>query len=236
MPRILIIPLNVPHLFQCIEQTSKSLENLTMRNNISVVLPLVLLSIILAGCTSTKLVGSWSEANYTNGPLQKILVLAVMKSDMQRRMYEDEFVRKLEDAGVTGITGYSLMPDREDYDNQEEIRAAVSKTGADAALLATLKGVDKQERYVPPRVEYVPSFGYGYGFYDYYGMSHRAVYSPGYTTIDTIVKLETTVFATDSEKMVWAGATESFNPSSAEKVVQENANIIIKDMKKAELL
>lgn len=207
-----------------------------IKNSAALQITLLSVLLILTGCTSTKLVGSWNETDFTARPFTKVLVLGIMKSDMQRRMYEDEFVQKLTETGVEGIAGYTLMPDREDYDNQEEIRAAVSKTGADAALLATLIGVEKQERYVPPRVDYAPSYGYGRGFYDYYGMSHRAVYSPGYTTIDTVVKLETTVFATTSEKMVWAGATESFNPSSAEKVIRENAAIIITNMKKAELL
>ena len=117
-----------------------------------------------------------------------------------------------------------------------ELRAAVQQSSSDAVLLAKLVSVDKQKQYVPPRVDYVPSFGYGHGFYDYYGMSYQTVYRPGYTTVDTIVELETTVFATDTEQMVWAGATESFNPGSAQKVVTENADLIIASMEKAGLL
>jgi hypothetical protein len=63
----------------------------------------------------------------------------------------------------------------------------------------------------------MPSFGYGYGYYGYYGRAYDTIYTPGYITEDTIVKLETTVYDSKTEKMVWAGGTRSFNPSSAKK-------------------
>ena len=96
--------------------------------------------------------------------------------------------------------------------------------------------VEEKERYVPPTYEYEPVFGYGRGFYGYYGMSHRYVSTPGYYTTDTIVKLEAIVFSTQSEDMIWAGATRSFNPGSAAKIIKENVDIIINDMKESGLL
>ncbi|MEA3232408.1 MAG: hypothetical protein U9Q05_11705 [Thermodesulfobacteriota bacterium] len=89
---------------------------------------------------------------------------------------------------------------------------------------------------MPSSFTYAPRYGYGYGYYGYYGRTYDTIYQPGYTTEDTIVKLETTVFDVESEKMVWAGGTRSFNPSSAEKVITENANLILSSMKKAGLL
>ena len=67
----------------------------------------------------------------------------------------------------------------------------------------------------------------------YYGMRHTTVYRPAYTVTDTIVSLETKLFAADTEKMSWAGNTESFNPSSAPSVIGELAKIVITDMKKS---
>ncbi|MEA3291732.1 MAG: hypothetical protein U9Q71_05435, partial [Pseudomonadota bacterium] len=165
---------------------------------------LVLTLIWLAGCaSSTKLVNSWNDPAFSGADYKRILVLGVMDDDLQRRAYEDAFVERISGKdGVVGIAGYTLMPDPDSYDEEHEVRAAVEQAGADAALLATLVGVKQQERYVPPRVDYMPSYGMGYGFYDYYGMSYQSVYRPGYMTTDTVVKLETTVFDTASEKMV----------------------------------
>jgi len=159
-----------------------------------------------------------------------------MRSDQQRRIYEDAFVARLKADGVSGVAGYTLIEDIKDYKDGAILKDAVRKSGTDGALIGRLISVKEKERIVPPSVYYEPMYGYRHGFYDYYGMSHRAVYSPGYTTIDTVVKLETTVFSLSPEKMIWAGTTESFNPPSPLKIIEENADLIIKSMKTAKLL
>jgi hypothetical protein len=72
--------------------------------------------------------------------------------------------------------------------------------------------------------------------YGYYGMSHTTVYTPGYTVTDTIVRLDTKLFAVSTEKMIWAGKTESFNPSSAQTVISELATVVTSDMKKSGMI
>jgi hypothetical protein len=159
-----------------------------------------------------------------------------MQDDVMRRAFEDQFAEQLAGPTRSAIPSYQLMPEIRSVDDRDEIAAIVEQAGADSVIIATLKGVSKEERVVPPSVDYVPSIGFGYGMYGYYGMSHQAVYRPGYTTIDTVVHLETRVFAASSEEMVWAGNTKSFNPESAQKVVGEVASLVIGDMQKSGLL
>ena len=102
--------------------------------------------------------------------------------------------------------------------------------------MAKLISVRKKEREVPPTIEYVPTFGYRYGYYGYFGAAYDTIYTPGYITVDTIVKLETTVYDSETEKMVWAGGTQSINPSSVKKVVTENADLILASLKKSGFL
>lgn len=203
--------------------------------NVHPILLLVCLGVV-SGCSSTKLVDSWSDPKSVEKPLERILILGIMRDDMQRRVYEDVFVKRLSKSGVVGIAGYTVMPNRDDYDEKDEIKAAVKKTQVDAALIARLVAVEKEEQYVPPTYRHTPSLGYGYGLYDYYGMSYQMAYEPGYTVTNTIVRLETTVFATTTEKMIWAGATRSSNPSSTKSLVNSNADLIVADMKKSGLM
>jgi len=196
---------------------------------------LSLIAFFLSGCSTTKLVTSWSDPNFNELPIQKVLIVGVIKNDLNRRAYGTHFAEQMEKQGIAGIDAHQVSSDSGGY-TEEKIRSAVKKAGADAAIIARLAGVEKKERYIPPTYEYEPVFGYGNGFYGYYGMSTRYVSMPGYTTTDTIVKLETVVFSTRSEKMIWAGATRSFNPSSATSVIKENTQIIINDMKESGLL
>ena len=199
-------------------------------------LPAVLIFGLMACAPSTKLVKDWSDPAFKGEPFKKFLVLAVIKDDIQRRGYEQTFAERITRNGVTGIAGNTLIEDANDYGSKPKILEAVKKSGADAVLLANLVSVKKKEREVPGRVDYMPSFGYGYGYHGYYGRAYDTIYTPGYITEDTVVKLETTVYDSESEKMVWAGGTRSFNPSSAKKVVTENADLILASMKKAGFL
>lgn len=207
------------------------------KKSISFTVPaLSFLLLLLSGCSSTKLVTSWSDPTFSGLPLQNVLVVGVMKNDIQRKMYESQFVERISKGDIKGVPAHTIIPDSREPYNEELIRQAVEETGADAVIIACLADIEKKQRYVPPTYEYEPMFGRRYGFNSYYGRTYRYVSTPGYTTTDTIVKLETTVFATGSGKMIWAGATRSFNPSSAESVVKKNADLIVKDMRDSGLL
>lgn len=197
-------------------------------------IPVIVL--LLSACTSTTLDSRWHDPVYAGQPLQRMLVIGIMKDDVTRRAFEDGFASRLAGHALSAIPSYQLMPEIRSVDDRDEIAAVVEQAAADSVIIATLKGVSKEERVVPPSVDYVPSIGFGYGMYGYYGMSHQAVYRPGYTTIDTVVHLETRVFAASSEKLVWAGNTKSFNPASAQTVISEVASLVVTDMQKSGLL
>ena len=192
----------------------------------------------ITGCSTTSLVNRWSDPNYSGPALEEILVIGVMIDGFRRRSFEEEFSKLITSNGRSGIASYTLMPDLKSTDQKEEVLAVVDKVGADGVMIVTLQGVSKEQRDVPPSVNYMPSagFGYGMGMYGYYGMSHTTVYTPGYTVTDTIVRLDTKLFAVSTEKMIWAGKTESFNPSSAQTVISELATVVTSDMKKSGMI
>mgnify|MGYP001813985279 CR=1 FL=1 len=197
---------------------------------------IIFIAFVLSSCSSTSLVNRWSDPEYKGPALQKILVIGIIKDDIKRRSFEQEFANLITANDRTAVASYTLIPDLESADQKEEVLAAVEKVGADGVLVVTLQGVSKEQREVPPSIDYVPTAGFGYGgMYGYYGMRHTAVYSPGYTVTDTIVRLDTKLFAVSSEKMIWAGKTESFNPSSSQAVISELEKLVITDMKKSGL-
>lgn len=192
-----------------------------------------LVFMVMAGCSSTKLVSSWSDPTSMGQPVRSCLIVAVMDNEIHQKMYEDEFVKRLGEVGVQGIPAYRLITNTQAPYKESDIRAVVQKSGVDSAIIARLQDEKKQKRYVPPTYRYEPAFGYRRGFYPYYGMSHRYVSTPGYTTVDTIVELETTVFSAVTGKMIWAGTTSSFNPSTPRGIIEKNISIQIKEMQKA---
>lgn len=185
---------------------------------------------VLQGCSSTKLVTSWTDKDYQGEKLHKVLVIGMVRDDLMRRHFEDQFVGKLVQDGREAEASYVYMPSLQDYKEEGRLETLVRKIGADAVLITTLKDVEKRKKYVPPRVDYVPSL---YGGYGYYVQSMQPIYTPGYERTDKVVQLETKVFSVKTGKMIWAGATESFNPSSTGKIIDELVRLVVSDMKKA---
>ena len=193
--------------------------------------------LLLSACTSTKLVQSWQEPSFAGPAVQKVLVMGLFHDPLDRRFFEDEFAAKFSASGVQAVPSYTLIPNPEDFDEQKEVAAAVKQAGVDAVMITELKAVDKEEKYVPPRVEYAtgPSMYVG-GFYGHYYRSYQTVYRPGYKKLDTIARVETSLYTTADNKLIWAAKTESMNPDSAKKAIRETAQTLIKDMKQRGIL
>jgi hypothetical protein len=201
-----------------------------------VLLGLVLVCLVMMGCASSQLVESWQEPTFEDKPLGKILVLGVFQEDESRRLYEDAVVKALEKGKGSAIAGYTLMPKVEDYDEEEDIMAAVAKVNADAVMIATLVDFEQKENYRAPQAAYVPTIGLGHGLYNSYSISYDRVYDDGHTVVETTVKLEITVFSAKTKQMVWAGATKSVDPKSGKGLVNDVSDLIVEDMKNAGFL
>jgi len=193
--------------------------------------------LLISACSSTKLVQSWHEPSFSGPAVKNVMIMGLFHDPLDRRFFEDEFVDKFSAAGIQAIPSYTLIPNPEDYDEEKEVAAAVKQAGVDAVLIAELKAVDKEEKYVPPRVDWVsgPTM-YGGGFYGHYYQSYQTVYRPGYKKLDTIARVQTSLYTTADNKLIWAGKTESMNPDSARSAIKEIARTLTSDMKQRGIL
>lgn len=199
----------------------------------------------ISGCAKTKLVSTWSKPGLSGPVMKKVLIIAVSKDEMQRRLYEDSFVKKLRDTGVTAMASYTKLPklDKDKDVNIKKIKAIVAETAVDSVLVTTLASVDTDEQYIPASAVYTTGRGgaygrYGgpYGMYDYYGFSHSMVYQSGYTIENTTVRLNVTIFEAKKGEMLWSGDTTSLNPDSSVDIIYDNIDLIDEALKKAGLL
>ena len=192
----------------------------------------ILIATALAGCstTNTKLTQSWKDPAYNGPAVGKILVIWLSRDDIKRRFFEDEFSNEFAAAGVGVVPSYTLLPRPEDHDDQDKLEAIVKNSGIEGVLIAELKSVDTKEKYVPPRMDWVPGPTVG-GYYGYYYPTYRTVYRPGYTKEDTIARVELRLFTTNSNQLIWGARTETLNPKSVEKAVKQLADIAVRDMR-----
>ncbi len=161
--------------------------------------------VLLASCANTKVVEHWADPDF-DAKLKNLMVLSLNPSDKSRRLFEDRFLQAMKQRSIESSASYNLLSSYEDLD-KEKVKAAIAGSDFDGVLVLRAVKITMEERYVPAQAS-----GTRYNsFYSYVG-EYRPTYS-AYTTDDTLVHMETNLYAVDGEKLIWTGKTESFNPS-----------------------
>lgn len=192
---------------------------------------LVLGLLLLNSCATTEVTGEWRDTSYQQ-PLKKVLVVGMSKSELRRHLFEDTMVKRLEARGVAAVASSTIMSKDEKID-KNTLEPLEKKDNFDALLVTRLVSVRREKYYVPGSY---PPYPYYYNFYGYYNSIYPMVYEPGYLAQDTIVSLETNVYETQNEKLIWSIRTETFNPKNANKLVDDLSNVIVKQLAQAGLI
>jgi len=205
----------------------------------STVLTVLVLALAVASGKSIKMVTSWLNPQYQGQKFHKILVVGVAQNLKVRADFEDQMAAQISRPGIETIPGNQILlrPDPKAKPDLDYLRAQIRGNEIDAVIVSRLLRVDKKVTSIPSST-YVAPFPYYYSFYGYLGAVYPVVYDPGYTKVDTTVSVETNVYATSKPdgELVWTGASDSFNPKSAEKVVDGLVKEVPKQMEKDGLL
>ena len=201
------------------------------------VLVLTLTAATLADGKSTKLVTSWKNPEYSGPAFHRILVLGMSAKPGVRADFEDALSKLVKRDGVEAVPGNTILlrPEGSKLD-MNYLKSQVKEFRIDSVIVSRLVKVDKSITYVPGQ-PYMPYPYYG-SFYGYYGAVYPVVYSPDYLREDTTVRVETNVYAVTSGEgqLVWTGVSDTFNPSSADKVIDALSKLIVKELQKEAII
>jgi hypothetical protein len=68
------------------------------------------------------------------------------------------------------------------------------------------------------------------------GIGHIAVYTPGYMKESTIAQIETNLYNSKTEKLIWSGVSDTILQKDMEKDAKNLAKVLVKQLKKDGLL
>jgi len=194
-----------------------------------ILLSTILGAAVIAACgTVTKIPIAWRDPAYQGGPFQKIFVIAVAANDARRRLFEDELAGVLSEKGTIASASYGALPDSQRL-GEEQIRRAIQGGGYDGVIVSRLLGVEEDTKYVPPRTYTVPRT-YG-AYYGYYGRTWDVVHEPGYYDTQKILRLETNLYDVKSGELVWSGQSETFDPKSADDVIDSVTRVVARHLR-----
>ncbi len=198
------------------------------------IIGVVVLLAAVAGCSSTSIRNSWVSPDL-QAPLDfnKILVVFMDPNEATRRAAEDALVERVgADRAVASHTMFTSQEVQNAEQNEAANRRKVEAAGIDAAIVMRMINEQQKLSYTPS-MTYPMHYG---GFYGYYGYGWGAAYSPGYLRTDTIVSVETNVYAIEGDKLLWAGVTETFNPDDVAQMVNEIADAVSKNLRQRGLI
>ena len=179
-------------------------------------------AVLVTGCASTQLTSVWKEPSYQARPA-KVMVIGVAKKPQMRRLFEDEFVSQLKAHGTEAIASYTVLPDGQA--DKEAIAAKVKESGADSVLVTRL--VDKKTVKVNvPGTAYAPPPYYG-SWPAYYGYGYNNMYSPGYTTEYENAVIETNLYDTGDEKLVWSALSDTMLGDNTEDLIKSYIEVMV---------
>jgi hypothetical protein len=217
---------------------------------------LLMLGLFVGGCASSVSVGGhWLDPTHKQG-FKNVLVVGIAKRGMYRRLYEDEFARRLTALGLKAQQSYMLVPG--DDLTKEQLEAVIPGKGFDAVMLTQLVDIAQRREYHEGPSGSKPTisgYGYGYGggyygspYYSpyyggmgaYYSVSYSYTHSEGYYETSKTYNLETALYAlgaeVGSEKLVWALMTEAVDPEEITEVIGKVADLAFESLKEDGLL
>ncbi len=193
----------------------------------NIALRVILIIAILTSCNSTKITNSWREPNKQlyNGEWNKILVVALLKNETNRRKVEDELLNYL---NGKGFVSYKYLNDNFNKIDEDKFRNKIKADGFDGAITMRLIDVDKEKIYIPEQQNLYPN--YYQNFSGYYQRGWTSYTTPGYYSLNKTFIVETVVYSIKDDKIIWSGITESFNPEGVVNMTSDISKLIYKKM------
>lgn len=212
----------------------------------NVLFALMVFALLLAGCSSTYLAGSWKNPEYT-GQVNKVYIIGIAKNDTNRRIFEDELRSQLQAYGRTGISSYQDLPASKETD-KSVIEAKAKQQGADAVFLTRATGQRTEQVVNPGRISSYdtgPRYSGRRGYYpdpyyrnygSYYSRSYDIVYEPATVTDFQIVTLEANLYDVKTEDLIWSAQLETVVDSGIQNLIKDFVAQVVKDLKEQGLI
>ena len=199
-----------------------------------------ILSMLLVSCSSTRIIDSWKNKEYTDFKPKKVLIIGITQNLTGRKMFETQLRNALNSRGIHAEESFNVfeMNFTNSKQTEEEIQEQLEKLtdkSYDAVLISTVKGVDEKIVYSRGN-KWVNRHWRRFGRYYYY---YQEVYfSPGYYQNYNIYNVESSLydFSSKDKALVWVASYNIVDPKEIDKTVKDYVESMIKGLEKENLI
>jgi hypothetical protein len=184
-----------------------------------------------AACAATAFNSTWTAPGA--GPLnfkgRKVAALVMSKEESVRYAAEETLAREITARGAVGVAAYSIVP-KEAAQDKEKAKQLLEQANVVGVVSMRVVGKDQQITSSPSAYWAAPNYATFWGP-GYWGWGWGGLYEPSYVQTDTIVSVETLVYSLEQDKLVWAGQSQTTNPSKVRPFISELAAKVAAQMK-----
>jgi len=197
--------------------------------------------LVAAACSLTNLNAVWKDPQYQGGKLKNVLVVGGSKNQVVRRIFEDEFTARFKSRGINAIPSYTIFPSEKTLD-KDTIESKSRELGIDSMLVASVVDTKtKQElRPVPSNYYYRDIYFYDWPhpYSPFYSGSFpgRFYYDRMYYSEYEVVNIETSIYDTQTGKMIWSALSDTVVGGSAELEINSFVAMIMKNLAENQLI
>ncbi|MBW1841188.1 MAG: hypothetical protein JRI75_05285 [Deltaproteobacteria bacterium] len=200
----------------------------------------VIFIFFLSACATTKLTEVWKDKSYTGGSLKSVMVLGLTENDKTRKMFEDAFSNQFKSRGVEAVASLDAISEdmKLTLDNvkshKEIIKSAAAKHGMETVLITHLAGIDEKEVYYPgshdPMSPGIADFG------SFYADAFTATYTPGRYATHKYVRLASSLYDVETEKLIWFAQSQHVDPKSVNEMIEALGKAVMKSLRSNNLI
>lgn len=191
------------------------------------ILYLIAILLVVAGCSSTALVGSWIDPEVKSIEGKSIAIFCLTPRLDVRDNVETQMSNALQAKGVNAMRSMDFItPGKME---QEVIAMILKSNNITGVIIVSLLDSQKETYYVPGSVSYSPSY-YGRPYYGYYGSVYGTVYNPGYYETTTSYFIECNAYRLSDQRLVYSSQSKTVDPSSISKFAYDYSKAIVNDL------
>jgi hypothetical protein len=158
--------------------------------------------------------------------VHRVLVVALGRDEVMRRMTERIFIEQLQRRGVEAHPSSEFVADARDL-TADGVLALGQQVGVDAVLVTQIMGVSREAHLQPGDP----------GLYDYdIGGWPTVIDTSGYS-VETIMRVSSKLYTMHGNAApVWSLITHSLNPASSQQAIASSSRAVARDLVRAGLI
>ena len=158
---------------------------------------------------------------------KKVAALVITQDDSLRISGEESLVRELTARGLTSVATYRIAP-KEELQSGDRAKVWFEKANVEGVVAVRPVSNEKRTTY-NPGTWISPAYS---TFWGYYGYGWGNTYIPGTVDRDTVVTVETTIYSVPRNQLLWAAVSETKNPKTLQRFVEDLVKESVKELGK----